>query len=634
MVRIASPGAILIYAYNVRDQLVTETSQPAGRTSAWTVSRGYDGVENSTKFTCPGGSACHYVRDALNRITAVRDATRQNLVSYSHDSLSRMARAERQSGARSTASFDEVSRPLVVAHRQSATATSSLLSLSHARDTVGQITSLTDDLGVASYSYGKTSRTTRAAVPATAPYPDQTFAYGAAGNRSSVAATPQTAPATTPPPPPTPSPSPPTGGAAGTAGAGADETETSADSLAAPPSPAPTAPSTPSPAPAAPAATTTAYTANNLNQYTRVGAATPTYDKNGNMTSDGTNTYRWDAENRLTGATVPGAAGAAATTASYSYDAHHRRVKKTVGTTTTYFLWCGDTLLAEYSGSGTLQRRYLYAEGFAPVQVHDIAGTGTAVYDVHTDHLDTPRLLTNSTGAAVWTSHHRAFGKAHIATDPDGDATHVAFSFRFPGQYEDAEIGLHYNRYRYYDPGTGRYLSPDPIGQAGGVNIYPYVLNDPVNWFDLYGLYIQINGPPSYQSAVSGDLARIKAVDPDLKKMIEDLESSSNEHIIAAPPPGKFNSNRTTGERPNASNGIGTSSVTCYDPTATRTASGNKRDPAVGLTHELQHASDKDRGILDRTINPATTTRRSEERAMDAENKMRRVTGDPPRLKY
>ena len=204
MVRIASPGATLAYAYNVRDQLVTETSQPAGRTSAWTVSRSYDGVENSTKFTRPGGSAYHYVRDALNRITAVRNATRQNFVSYSHDPLSRMARAERQSGARSTASFDEVSRPLVVAHKQSATATNSLLSLSHAWDTVGQITSLTDDLGVTSYSYDKTSRTTRAAVPATAPYPDQTFAYGAAGNRTRVVATPQTAPATTPPPTPAP----------------------------------------------------------------------------------------------------------------------------------------------------------------------------------------------------------------------------------------------------------------------------------------------------------------------------------------------------------------------------------------------------------------------------------------------
>ena len=484
---LAGPSATLMYAYNARDQLVTETTQPAGRTSAWTVSRSYDGVENPTKFTCPGGSAYHYVRDALNRITAVQNATKQNLVSYSHDPLSRMTRADRQSGARSTASFDEVSRPLAIAHKQSATATSSLLSLSYVWDTTGQIISLTDDLGVTSYSYDKTYRLTGAAAPATAPYPDRTFAYGAAGNRSSVVATPQTAPATTPPPAPMPAPSPPTGSAAGTAGAGASEAETSADPPAAPPSPAPTTPPTPSPTPTAPAATTTAYTANNLNQYTRVGTATPTYDKNGNPTSDGTITYRWDAENRLTGATVPGAAGAAATTASYSYDAHHRRVKKTVGTTTTYFLWSGDTLLAEYSGSGTLQRRYLYAEGFAPVQVHDITGTAAAVYDVHIDHLDTPRLLTNSTGTTVWTSHHRAFGKAHTATDPDGDSTHVTFPIRFPGQYEDAETGLHYNWHRYYNPSIGRYLSTDPLGQWGGVNLYRYGFNGPMRFFDPNG---------------------------------------------------------------------------------------------------------------------------------------------------
>ena len=293
----------------------------------------------------------------------------------------------------------------------------------------------------------------------------------------------------------TPAPSPPpAGGTAaggGTAPAGADaEEDASADPPAAPATPAPTTPPapTPAPTPAAPAATTTAYTANNLNQYTRVGTATYAYDKNGNLTSDGTRTYSWDAENRLTSATIPGAGGAAATTASYSYDEYHRRVKKTVGTTTTYFLWSGDTLLAEYDGSGTLQRRYLYAGDFAPAQVHDIADTTTTVYDVHTDHLDTPRLLTDSTGATVWTSHHEPFGKAHIASDPDGDGTHLAFPFRFPGQYEDEETGLHYNRYRYYDPHIGRYLSPDPLGQRGGIHTYQYALNDPINLLDPYGL--------------------------------------------------------------------------------------------------------------------------------------------------
>ena len=60
--------------------------------------------------------------------------------------------------------------------------------------------------------------------------------------------------------------------------------------------------------------------------------------------------------------------------------------------------------------------------------------------------------------------------------------------FRSPGQYYDAETGLHYNWNRYYDPDTGRYLSPDPIGLEGGLNLYAYVENDPVNWVDMFGL--------------------------------------------------------------------------------------------------------------------------------------------------
>ena len=209
------------------------------------------------------------------------------------------------------------------------------------------------------------------------------------------------------------------------------------------------------------------------------------------MTSDGTHTYRWDAENRLVGATIPGATpGSSATVASYVYDEFDRRVKKTVGSATTYYLWSGDELLAEYAGNGTLQRRYLYSTGFAPSQVHHVSGATTTAYDVHTDHLDTPRLLTNSTGVAVWRSRHGAFGKAHIEGDPDADGTAAAFPFRFPGQYEDPETGLHYNRYRYYSPEIGRYLSPDPLGQFDSANLYPYALNDPLNETDSQGLLL------------------------------------------------------------------------------------------------------------------------------------------------
>ena len=152
LVRVADPGATLTFVYNARDQLITETTKPAGRSSAWTVSRIYDGEDNVTKLTYPDGTAFHYAFDALNRLTAVQNAAKTNLVSHSWDSLSRLVRSDRQSGARSTYAFDEADRLSTLTHKASATATTSLLSLAYTRDSVGQITSLTDDLGATTFS--------------------------------------------------------------------------------------------------------------------------------------------------------------------------------------------------------------------------------------------------------------------------------------------------------------------------------------------------------------------------------------------------------------------------------------------------------------------------------------------------
>jgi RHS repeat-associated protein len=116
------------------------------------------------------------------------------------------------------------------------------------------------------------------------------------------------------------------------------------------------------------------------------------------------------------------------------------------------------------------------------------AGGEEVLAFVHTDHLGTPLKLTDENGTVVWRADYKPFGEATIVEDPDGDGEKVSFNFRFPGQYYDEETGLHYNYFRYYDPKTGRYLKPDPIGLLGGINLFVYSLNNPVNLIDPLGL--------------------------------------------------------------------------------------------------------------------------------------------------
>jgi RHS repeat-associated protein len=87
----------------------------------------------------------------------------------------------------------------------------------------------------------------------------------------------------------------------------------------------------------------------------------------------------------------------------------------------------------------------------------------------------------------VWHWDSGPFGTEAPDEDPDGDGTKVTLNLRLPGQYYDSETGLHYNGHRDYDPATGRYGEPDPIGLAGGLNVYGYVGSDPVNRIDRDG---------------------------------------------------------------------------------------------------------------------------------------------------
>ncbi|NVD24654.1 RHS domain-containing protein [Desulfuromonas acetoxidans] len=117
-------------------------------------------------------------------------------------------------------------------------------------------------------------------------------------------------------------------------------------------------------------------------------------------------------------------------------------------------------------------------------------------YQVHTDQIGAPILLTDATGTAVWSAQYAPFGQATINSDVDGDGTEVVCNLRFPGQYFDAESGLHYNWHRYYEPRSGRYITLDPIGLDGGINLYAYVENNPSNYRDPWGLIS--GGPRNY----------------------------------------------------------------------------------------------------------------------------------------
>ena len=111
-----------------------------------------------------------------------------------------------------------------------------------------------------------------------------------------------------------------------------------------------------------------------------------------------------------------------------------------------------------------------------------------ALHYIHTDHQNSPLLLTNVNGQIDWRWQRDAFGYKQADNNPDGDNTVVDFNLRFPGQYYDQETGLHYNYYRYYDPSTGRYITSDPIGLNGGLNTFGYVGNNPIGSVDPKGL--------------------------------------------------------------------------------------------------------------------------------------------------
>src|SRR5690606_513311 len=214
--------------------------------------------------------------------------------------------------------------------------------------------------------------------------------------------------------------------------------------------------------------------------------------------------YRYDSQHRLIAASLPDGRQV-----QYRYDAFGRRIAKTVDGQTTEFLWQGERLIAE-SGPAHY-RSYVYEPGtFRPLALLQGEGETAEPFYYQLDHLGTPQELTSAGGQILWSVKYRAYGSLAKV-----EVAEIDNPLRFQGQYFDAETGLHYNRHRYYNPGTGSFLTPDPIKLAGGLNNYQYVPN-PTGWVDPLGLASgRTNCPPG---AVTGGTWKYNPeVDADLR---------------------------------------------------------------------------------------------------------------------
>jgi len=203
------------------------------------------------------------------------------------------------------------------------------------------------------------------------------------------------------------------------------------------------------------------------------------YDAAGNMTSDGSHTYTYDAENRLIA--VDGG-----NTAKYTYDAEGNRIQTVSGSVINQYVFgTGGEVLHEVGGTGTFNVHYLYFGGQLAAQMKN-----STTYFIHTDHLGSTRVVTNLSGGVFDSMDYLPFGE-QIAGD-------TGTSHKFTGKERDAESGLDNFGARYDSSTLGRFMTPDwaakpttvpyaSFGDPQTLNLYSYVENAPVNRADADG---------------------------------------------------------------------------------------------------------------------------------------------------
>ena len=172
---------------------------------------------------------------------------------------------------------------------------------------------------------------------------------------------------------------------------------------------------------------------------------------------------------------------------SFTYDAMGRRTEKTYEGITTHFVWDGNVPLHEWqevssdAGRADVTTWLFEQDTFIPAA--KLAANGES-FSIVSDYLGTPLQAFDNNGNKVWEQELDIFGRKRRK----GNNNSSFIPFKYQGQYEDVETGLYYNRFRYYEPNTGTYISQDPIGLLGdNPTLYGYV-EDPNVFVDILGL--------------------------------------------------------------------------------------------------------------------------------------------------
>ena len=354
------------------------------------------------------------------------------------------------------------------------------------------------------------------------------------------------------------------------------------------------------------------------------------YDANGNFTKDLNKGISGITYNFLNLPNAVTFSDGSTITYTYGADGTKLRTVHKIGSTTTTTDYCGNVVY-----ENGVQKLLLTEEGYVTL-------SDSKYHYYLKDHQGNNRVVISQSGTVEETNHYYPFGGAFASTSN-------VQPYKYNGKELDSKKGLNWYDYgaRHYDAALGRFTTNDRFAEKYySMSPYQYGANNPVNNIDVNGDTIVVNPNPNglidnvriffgfdtkYQKDVKADLQQLKKDDKEIGEMIIELEKSKNVHSITRTKRGKSNSSGF--DREKAKKDIPQGSIINYDPDVKTDINGNHRTPRIGLSHELQHSSDVDKGIMSyENIGNGIPMR--EIRAINTENKIRKRTGDAKRTEY